>query len=342
MKMEEYEFLMASPCRFVGSSESEVISIDHVFKNIFNYEKSYKHKDESFHLIKFKATEHEKGAGRLVPNYYPVGEYVSQMLTVFFGKLVLPLGFFKSNNTYCFPDHVDLTQFDTSLPFYSNTERFELPTKLNRGVIKDLSLNKLDKTFLDASKVYQNALIDYPKDTSIAYMSLVGAGEILTNEITFEDLDLYDKTDLLLIAEVKEKLGESKANQVKSRMRKIKRRYYKGIESYFDERIINNDQTIYGKLSKENLESALKASYDLRSKFLHEGFRMGMHTKDNFLEVGLTHSLGYSESVKNLLAKAPTFTTLERVIRFSLLKKLFALHDQEIFVPSEETPFPFS
>lgn len=184
--------------------------------------------------------------------------------------------------------------------------------------------------------------MDFPRDTSIAYMSLVGAGEILTKNMTFKDEELYELDTLTFFDEVKTTLGEEKLKLVRNSMRQIKKRYYIGMHRFFAPCLVSTNEHVHRKLTKENFEDTLKAAYDLRSKFLHEGFRMGMHTTHNIFEVGLTHSRGYSQSLINLLNRAPTFVALERVVRFALLKRLYELHGNEFKIPCEKSPFNFA
>ena len=144
-------------------------------------------------------------------------------------------------------------------------------------------------------------------------MSLVSAGEILASEFKFKEKELYTEEIVCLFDEIRENWddGNVKVGQLKNGMRQIKKKFVLGLSKYFDDKTVSNEKGVYKKLTGENIQSALEASYDLRSLFLHEGYRMGRHTRFTTFEVGLSHSIGDSEKLKRVLDNAPNFVVLD-------------------------------
>lgn len=103
------------------------INILHVFEDIFNYENSTATFKYSNHLVCFELERLVETNGVVIPNYYPVGEIVFQILTVNFGKLLLPAGFLQSQGNYCVPNYIDVRRFNKSKDYYSGIPRNEFP-----------------------------------------------------------------------------------------------------------------------------------------------------------------------------------------------------------------------
>lgn len=100
-------------------------------------------------------------------------------------------------------------------------------------------LSKLDETFIHASKLYQNALTDYPTDPNFAYLELVNTGEILTkNELLCAE-DLNDDLLLKNFEQIEKMVpgGHIRVKNLKNRLKQIKKKYIKGILRLSDEAI---------------------------------------------------------------------------------------------------------
>lgn len=74
-------------------------------------------------------------------------------------------------------------------------------------------------------------------------------------------------------------------------------------------------------LKAQDIEQAMKAAYDLRSRYVHTGVHFGSWVRsDPQLEQIAGSPLVDDEEFKKILMRAPNLTGLERVMRYSLLK----------------------
>jgi len=212
-----HKFLISSPAYFVGENSFGGIKIRHAFEDFTNYDSHIKPTyNMSHHVVEFKTPIPEKKVGNLTPSFFGVGEIISQVLTVIFGKMMLPIGFFESNGILLIPEFVDIKKYNKKLDFYSDVPRKHFPIELNMHCIGDIHLDTNLHEFKVASRLYQNAMLDFPKDPGIAYVNLVNAGEILSSHQLFEDKEIYDNQILELLKEIENTLpnGTSKRNQI--------------------------------------------------------------------------------------------------------------------------------
>lgn len=333
MVKDTHKFLLSSPSYFVGDHEGEEIRVHHVFGEMFQSGSSHSQKnvlDSSHHLVVFETDKPSATDLNKKPNYYPVGEVVSQVMTVFYGKLVIPVGFIETAEILCIPKFVDCSRFQKIFPFYSNSIRRLNPVELNRVEIKNVALLGLSEDFICASRLYQQALWKFMEMPDMAYLNLVNAGETLSRKMRFSAEDLHDERPVEYLKEIEESCpnGAKIASHFRSSMRQIKRKYFLGLNSAKDCDVYNHEfdrqvvRAVASPLTRENFESAIKASYDLRFKVLHEGVQIGSSVSFWQTEVGLIYDPSMSDELKKILGKAPSFVCLERIVRCALLNRL--------------------
>lgn len=337
-KRHQHKFALGSPAYFVGESVGRDIRLRHAWGNIFNYGLGVTEiNSKSYHILEFEFEDEPLRVGRPVPNYYGVGEVVSYVLSVVFGKLFIPMGFMATRDSYCVPDIPSFEAFQKRYPFFSNEIRPEFPIALDRSVIGEIRIEAIKSSTLRAANLYQVALSEFGRAPDVAYINLVTAGEIITADLEFSAEELYDSRTLDLFERLRSlgTDGQEAYGLLRGKLKQLKRKYILGLKMLADERIFFGAE--FGSLSKTNLKDALGASYDLRSKYLHEGVRIANHVVNGPYEVGLTYNSGHSKEVQKVLQKAPSFISLERVIRMAILKNIFIDMEAEFSVPTSES-----
>jgi len=336
-KTFHHRFVIGSPAYFVGDSVGNEVKLRHAWGNIFSNKLSFSDiNSRSYHMLEFQSKEEPLKLGVALPNYYGVGEVVSSILSVIFGKLFVPMGFIVSRDSYCIPDVPTFEVWKKTYPFFSNQARNEFPIDLDRGVLGEIKLESITDETVKAATLYQSALSEFGRAADVAYINLVTAGEILTSKLDFQDEELYDERTLDLLNRLRRlgDVGQEMYDSVRSRIRQLKRRYVLGLVAAAEESIFIGSE--HGSLSRGNLKAALSASYDLRSKYLHEGVRIRDHVTSEIFEVGLTFNDGHSQEVRRVLQRSPNFIALERVIRMAILKRIFSDIGSELYVPTKE------
>ena len=85
------------------------------------------------------------------------------------------------------------------------------------------------------------------------------------------------------------------------------------------------------RLTRDSLETCVKAVYDLRSRYAHGGAQFGIWFEHQVggatTEVQVGHPVlpDSQKELERVLADIPTFVGLERLVRFIILTKLYQL-----------------
>ena len=299
----------------------------------------------SFFVLTFRERElpDEEEKKRQPPWYDFVGDYFCVLLSAYFGKRFDNLGFIQSNGIHCIPDiqPPKLRKLMDALPV-SSKPRKDLGIKLELHEAKQL-LPILDAVFLEinekksvlpelelaftAGRFYLQALQLFESDSELAFLSLVNAGEVLVSGLQFSENETYDRDTQDLLAEIKEKLGDAKAEKVRDRFFQIRRKFRVGLSKLVNESFFegSESQEEFFKFKPEDFDVRMAAAYDLRSNFLHAGKKFGtwveiMGHRNTDVSIG-TPAYGDAEW-KKLISRIPTLVGMERVIRFCLLRFL--------------------
>lgn len=81
----------------------------------------------------------------------------------------------------------------------------------------------------------------------------------------------------------------------------------------------------YLALNTTNIDQAIKSAYDIRSKYVHTGFRFGgwLEPRKHLMnEIQLAPPFIEDKEIRKIVAKIPTYIGFERIIRFTLLSLL--------------------
>jgi len=309
----------------------------------------------SFFILTFRERElsEEEEKKRQPPWYDFVGDYFCVLLSAYFGKRFDNLGFVQSHGLHCLPDiqPPKVRKLIDALPT-SSKPRKDLDIKLELHEAKPL-LPILDAVFLEinekksvspelelaftAGRFYLQALQLFESDPELAFLSLVNAGEVLVSGLEFSEDEIYDKDAQELLAEIKEKLGDTKAEKVRDRFFQIRRKFRVGLSKLVNRTFFegSESQDEFYKFKPDEFDMRIAAAYDLRSNFLHAGKKFGvwveiMGHRNADVSIGLP-AYGDQEW-KKLISRIPTLVGMERVIRFCLLRFLHQnvspLHDK--------------
>jgi hypothetical protein len=353
-----YKIALSSPAHFSGDMLTDSFSLTHAWphheNNIEIFDDSGRF-GRSFFVLTFREREmsDEEEKKRRLPHYEFVGDFFCVILTIYFGKRFDNLGFFQSHGIHYLPNiqPPKLRKLTDALPI-SSKPRKDLNIKLELHEAKPL-LPILEAVFLEindskpaakelelvfsAGQFYLQALQLFESEPELAFLSLVNAGEVLISGLEFSESEIYDEEIRTLLAEIKDKLGESKAEKVRGRFFQIRRKFRIGLSKLVNQSFFEGSESRedFYQFKQEDFDTRIAAAYDLRSYFLHAGKRFGiwveiMGNMNADVSIG-TPAYGDPEW-KKLISRIPTLVGMERVIRFCLLRflhqKVSPLHEK--------------
>lgn len=335
--------LISTTSRLVGEYEKDDVLVTHAWPDFYDRSKMARTSEgpasRSAFIFAFKTRPIDRTAGITIPNYSPMGALACSYLSVLFGKRFDSHGLLENSGFFHVPD---LTQFghlcNHHLPFNSHMPRVDFPVPLNLAeisridrLIHDEGLDpKFVRAFQVAAKFYLQAIQNAELDPEVAYLHLITSGEMLSNFHEYEKTALMDVETRHILGRIRTELhdGNKVANFMSGKLLQVKRRFAETIiqlvDSSFFDRTESRDE--YGRFKKNSFKNAISAAYDLRSRYVHTGVPFGGWISLWQNEVQFGQPVVEDKELGKILALAPTFTGLERVIRYCLLR--FAqLHD---------------
>jgi hypothetical protein len=331
------KLLLSTPAHFIGEFGTPNLLISHAWPT--GRQKWFGGDKDSLSrtaiVLAFRTPEPpEPGPGVRIPNYGTAGEIVASALSVLFGKRFDSHGPFEMSGFFGVPDLSSFaTPCDARLRHNDGEPRADRAVPLNLAEISriaDLILEPNEEyprraAFHSAAKFYRRALMTIEADPEIAYLNLITAGEIISNvhELTEDEaLDNEARAALKRIAEVKPD-GVELAKFLRGRLRGIKRRFVSAITALVDDSFFERSEAEEQRwsLRKDEFQKRIGAAYDLRSRFLHTGHPFGnwISLQMPRYEVPLGRPNVPDKDMAEVLARAPLFNGLERVIRYVLL-----------------------
>lgn len=333
------KILISTTSRLIGEYEGDNFLLTHAWQNFSHHGSSERMKESpvsrSAYIIIFKTPSYEKAAGVVVPDYTYIGEISFSLLSVLFGKRFDLHGAIESSGMYQVPNLNIYNHISShEQPFNSHKERKNFPVPLNlenSKYILDVLINghlesEFELKLLASSKFYSQALQICEEDPEVAYLHLITAGEIISEHFNYEKESLIDEKTLSYLKRIEAEIddGEKIVKHFKSQFLSIKKRYVKSILSLIDDEffISSEADNEIGSFKKEDFEKNIKASYDLRSKYVHTGVSFGkwIQVSGSCYDIRLGKPVVNEKEFSKVLKKAPTFNGLERVIRYCLLK----------------------
>ncbi len=178
-----------------------------------------------------------------------------------------------------------------------------------------------------AGRFYNRALTEMEELPELAYLDLITCGEIISAERDLTDDRLYDDDLKGLIRRIEQggPDGSELAASVRSRLYQVRRRFASALSDLLDDYFFahpESDQP-FVDLEHDTIEAALKAAYDLRSRYVHTGIQFGNWVQARAhspQEIIPGKPVMDDQELKKILIKAPSLCGMERIMRYCLLK----------------------
>jgi hypothetical protein len=188
--------------------------------------------------------------------------------------------------------------------------------------------SKFLRTFQGAVKFYLQAIQNAEHDPEVSYLHLITAGEILSNFHDYKKDQLLDDQTKEVLSIVRDKLpnGEKIANVISGRLLLVKKRFVETIVTLVDHDFFQRSESSesFAGFRSDSFRTCIAAAYDLRSRYVHTGMPFGswisLNTGGMNNETQIGQPVVDDEDLGSILAKAPTYIGLERVIRYCLLR----------------------
>lgn len=333
------KLLLSTPADFIGEFDAPNLLISHAWPPLYTGRATwFGRKGDSLNrraiVLAFRTPPPADPApGLIIPNYEDAGEIVASALSVLFGKRFDLHGPFEMSGLFRVPELSDFaTPCDPRLRHNDGQPRGDRSVPLNlaetrRIVPLIMGSNKDSRVvaFHSAAKFYRRALMAIEVDPEVAYLNLITAGEIISNfcDLTDEEaLDCEARTVLDRI-EKEHPDGTKLARFLRGRLLGIKRRFVSAIIASVDDTFFDRMEARESSRSfqKDDFRRRIAAAYDLRSRFVHSGYPFGGWIKLHMTmyEVPMGKPVVPDKEMAEVLARAPLFSGLERVIRYVLL-----------------------
>jgi hypothetical protein len=332
--------LISSTTRFYGHFETSDLIISQAWPGLSWRGVSTESLDDaprnSF-VCAFRTPAEEPAAGTVEPDYTVYGELICICLAVLFGKRFDNHGQLETGGMFFMPDlRVYGSRSAPSLPQNTSAPRVDYSIPLNLTEVSRfeslltgvgaLHETKAARTFGGAAKFYLQALQSVEHDAEVAYLNLITAGEILSNFFDYPKAELLDDVTKKLIGQIRATTDGCKlATHVEGKLRSIKRRFVRTIVDLVDAPFFSRSQSSadFAGFSQGDFAKRIEAAYDLRSRYVHTGTTFGPWVARNHVP-GAEIQLGYpilgDRKLSKIAHRAPTYTGLERVVRYCLLR----------------------
>ncbi len=288
------------------------------------------HPHRCFHFaLSIRVPKHEStGNFQVVETYSWMPEQVSMLLTGFYGKLIRSHGHIQQGYHIAVPDLAVPPQPDFNAPPFNDQPRKPNGPGLNLQKAQNLIEAYLFSTpddsvlpkLLSACTFYHLALENWSGRSVLAYTSLVSSVEALLELRTYEESELFDEQRLRDFKAIEESVpdGEKIVRRLKGSLYSIRRMFAQFlIERLPDNHFSERECPEFMALTKERLNQAAKAAYDIRSRFVHTGDPTALgflSFNHQNTEIQLGEPVIADAELKKLISRSPTLAGLERIV----------------------------
>jgi hypothetical protein len=333
--------LISTTSRLVGEYEKSGLLLTHAWPHSFDWSVSVRWSEgpasRSAFILAFETETIEEKSGLLLQDYSLTVELICAYLSVLFGKRFDSHGLLESVGLFRVPD---LAQFgylcDHHLPQNSHSPRVDFSVPLNLVEVSRIDRLLLDdipdlnflRVFRGAAKFYLQAIQNAEHDPEVAYLHLITAGEILSHFHGYEKDRLLDNQTKQYLALIRNGLtdGPQIADFLSGKLLQVKRRFVETIVQLVDASFFERSEARMplAGFKADSFRDSVSAAYDLRSRYVHTGIPFGSWVSlrlggmNNEVQVG--QPVVEDKRVGAILAKAPTFVGLERVMQYCLLR----------------------
>jgi len=273
-----------------------------------------------------------------LPDYSGISELISWYFSVLFGKRFDNHGLLESVGFFNLPN---LDSYGTLcvevLPQNSHSSRVDYPVPLNLTELKRIkrlltkpSSDPITTRILQtASKFYAQALQAFEHDSEVAYLHLITSLELLTSISALDPQNFYEPATKEYLHRIAAEMidGEKVAKHFRTKLLSIKRRVVETTLQLVDDGFFvrSESQVEFARLTKASFRKCIGAAYDLRSKYVHTGAPFGKWIENSIggqnAEVQVGAPVVSDKDYGRILANAPTFVGLERVVRYCILRQ---------------------
>lgn len=337
-----HKCLISTPARLVGEYEDDRLLIAPVYAS-FNDQVLYTSQQGNtpfsryYYICIFDIKSPSPEAGIVIPDYSYIGELISIALAVYYGKRFDNHGVIESHSLFSMPilNNVPLALKYHYFGVNNSHPRIDLEIELNleksRSILEFMTLGsdfELQHTFFTAGKFYLRSLQSVDTDMEGAFLDLITCGEVLSNYYSYVEDEIYDDQLKELFIRLESK-GVSKADisSLKSKLYQVRKKFYLTLKRSLNKEFFSKTESLeeYLALNTTNIDQAIKSAYDIRSKYVHTGFRFGgwLEPREHLMnEIQLAPPFIEDKEIKKIVAKIPTYIGFERIIRFTLLSLL--------------------
>jgi len=350
-----HRFLFSSSAHFVGGTVNPAFHLTVAFPSFqSSHRMAYGNPSPtrlSFFSLSIRVpVEEPEGNFQVIETYSWMPERVCVLLAAFFGKFIRTHGHIQKGYSIMVPDIVvpHIPSFGT--PPFNDKPRKPDGHELNLKEAKELvegylfadDQDTVLPKILSASTFYHLALENWSTNPIVAYISLVSSVEAILELADYCDSDLFDEQRLKDFSAISASIpdGDKVVSRFKSSLFSVNRKFVRFIETRLPEKFFEDRECAeMFFLKPEDLRRALKAAYEIRSKYLHTGDKMGfthlIQPYENSEKVIGTPVLPDKDRVK-LLARAPTLAGLERIVATLLRSEIGRWLEETRFPDSEE------
>lgn len=319
----------------LGEFESDLLLVAHAWRDS-QANSTESPLSRSTYIVAFETEPHEKEVGSMLPNYAWVGDVICIYLSILYGKRFDSHGVIEGTGMFRLPDYsLFQSLIQPRLPQNSHAPRRDIVIPLNLveiGRIEPLLRPGQDARFLTflqtAGRFYLQALQNFEERPDVAYLNLITAGEVLSNYYNYDKDELLDEHATNILRQISEASdnGPELAKQIKGRLFQVKRKFLRAMEDFLTDPFFaaSEAEMDFTRLKKEDIKSRLSAAYDLRSQHVHSGIPFGNWVSRTLVGEASEIQVGIpvvgNKEFEKVLAKAPTYFGLERIIRYCLLR----------------------
>jgi len=334
--------LFSTTSHIVGEYEKNGILLTHAWPDFSDRYSWNRWAEEdsvsrSAFILAFETKPIKKEKGERLPEYSPMAELICSYLSVLFGKRFDNHGVIEGSGFFHIPDLTQFGQlFNPHLPQNSNTPRIDFPVPLNLVEISRIDRLFLDgtldskfiRTFQGAAKFYLQALQNAEHNPEVAYLHLITTGEILSNFHKYKKDHLLDDETKQALKNIREGLpdGAQVADFISGKLRQIKKRFVETIVGLTEQDFFQRSEALepFARFKADSFRDLVSAAYDLRSRYVHTGIPFGEWVSFNVSgmnnEIQIGKPVVEDKEQSRILAKAPTYIGLERIMRYCLLR----------------------
>ena len=329
-------FIISSPAVFNGEYTSDNINISIMFDN---HGMIRDNQQSNYYMVSIKTGNNESQNGFVLKcsSYDYYRDNICMCLSILYGKMFYNHGFIERNSGFWKPDFSTLSFYNYNADIYSNKPRKDLEIPLHfeefcriAKVLESEEKTKQYGAFFNAARFYWRALRNMEKEPELAFIDLISCGEALSggydytdDELTKNDYDWHRIKKMINDCGFELKARDKLYKFIKNRMFNVKRKYVLTIVNSLNDYFFTHSECIengkIGCIQQDTVEDNIKKTYDLRSKYVHEGLQISKYIRalSNWQnEVEILQSLNNEEKISQDIF---TLHGLERVMRYCLL-----------------------